>query len=79
MGLHKAHAAVCRTGQPRMVTVMWHFNAVLSRSLNNIGSVFDFNLKVVQFNECHDVLIMQRVRCGGTCQIEFGDYASTPI
>ena len=66
MGFHKAHTAVCRTCQPRMVTVVRHFNAVLSRSLNDIGSVFNFNLKVVQFNECHDVLIMQRVRCGGT-------------
>ena len=49
-------------GSTRMVAVVRHFNAVLFRSLNDIGSVFNFNFKVVQFNECHDVLIMQRVR-----------------
>ena len=71
MGLHKTHAAVCRTGQPRMVTVMRHFDAVLSGSLNDIGSVFNFNLEVVQFNECHDVLIMQRVGRGRTLSNRF--------
>ena len=63
-----------------MVTVVRHFDAVLSRSLNNIGSVFNFNLKVVQFNECHDVLIMQRARWSSTflleyfCQVSFQRY-----
>ena len=71
MGLYKAHAAVGRTGQPRMVAVMRHFDAVLSGSLNDIGSVFNFNLKVVQFNECHDVLVIQRVGRGHTLSNRF--------
>ena len=72
---HGALQGTCGSSQdgstPDLVTVMRHFDAVLSGSLNDIGSVFNFNLKVVQFNECHDVLIMQRVKRDRTLSNRF--------